>query len=40
MNNEYKEEEVLSDIKEGIDGSKFKFEKKIILDSYVLNTWE
>ena len=33
MNNEYKEEEVLSDIKEGIDGSKFKFEKKIIYDS-------
>lgn len=32
MRNEYKPEEVLFDIKEGIDGSKFKFEKKIVYD--------
>lgn len=32
MQNVYKKEEDLSEIKEGIDGSKFKFEKKIIYE--------
>ena len=32
MKNEYQKEEELFDIKEGIDGSKFKFEKKIVYD--------